>query len=192
MPIPVASCQLLRQPSLDPGVFVPAAAPSSSLARPHAVVLDLCCGSGTVGAAVRCARRNIAAHGQVYEGDLYDDPLPAALRGRVDMLVANAPQVPTEAIGMMPPETHLHEARIALDGGVDGLDVQRRVAPPRHCGWHPGHLLVETSERQAPHTLEIFAHHGLVLGVAFSDELNATVVIGTQCTDEAEMLKVWR
>ena len=121
MPIPVASCQLLRQPSLDPGVFVPAAAPSSSLARPHAVVLDLCCGSGTVGVTVRCARRTIAAHGQAYEGDLYDDPLPAALRGRVDMLVANAPQVPTEAIGMMPRRPACTRLGLRLMEGWTGL-----------------------------------------------------------------------
>ena len=78
-------------------------------------------------AAVRCARRNLAAAGgQVYEGDLYE-PLPAALRGRVDVLVANVPYVPTEEIGLLPPEARLHEPRVALDGGADGLDVLRRV-----------------------------------------------------------------
>ncbi|MDT7565026.1 MAG: release factor glutamine methyltransferase, partial [Pseudonocardiales bacterium] len=108
--------------AVDTGVFVPRrrteflVRQAASLARPGAVVLDLCCGSGAVGAAlaatveraeihavdidpaaVLCARRNLAG-GQVYEGDLYE-PLPDALRGRVDVLVANAPYVPTEAIG---------------------------------------------------------------------------------------------
>jgi len=95
--------------AVDPGVFVPRrrteflARQAAALARPRAVVVDLCCGSGAVGAAlaaaldrvelyavdidpaaVRCARRNLAgAGGQVYEGDLYQ-PLPATLRGRVD------------------------------------------------------------------------------------------------------------
>ena len=103
--------------AVDPGVFVPRrrteflvrqavalarrTAPSSSTcaaararwaprwSRPwtgvelHAVDIDP--------AAVRCARRNVAAvGGRVYEGDLYE-PLPATLRGRVDVLVANAP-----------------------------------------------------------------------------------------------------
>ncbi|MDT7748309.1 MAG: release factor glutamine methyltransferase, partial [Pseudonocardiales bacterium] len=136
--------------AVDTGVFVPRrrteflVRQAASLARPGAVVLDLCCGSGAVGAAlaatveraeihavdidpaaVLCARRNLAG-GQVYEGDLYE-PLPDALRGRVDVLVANAPYVPTEAIGLMPPEARVHEPRVALDGGSDGLDVQRRV-----------------------------------------------------------------
>jgi hypothetical protein len=32
--------------------------------------------------------------------------------------------VPTEAIGLLPPEARMHEPRVALDGGEDGLDVQ--------------------------------------------------------------------
>jgi release factor glutamine methyltransferase len=191
--------------AVDPGVFVPRrrteflVSQAAALARPRAVVVDLCCGSGAMGAAlvatldrvelyaadidpaaVRCARRNIAAGGQVYEGDLYE-PLPTTLRGRVDVLVANAPYVPTEEIGLLPPEARLHEPRVALDGGPDGLDVQRRVsaAAPRWLA-PGGHLLVETSERQATQTVETFARNGLIPRVASSDELNATVVIGTR------------
>jgi release factor glutamine methyltransferase len=173
-------------------------------ARPRTVVVDLCCGSGAMGAAlvaaldgaelhavdidpaaVRCARRNLAASGgRVYEGDLYE-PLPTTLRGRVDVIVACAPYVPTAAIGLLPPEARLHEPRVALDGGADGLDVLRRViaaAPP----WLApgGHLLVETSEHQAPQTVEEIARSGLIPLVAGSDELNATVVIGTRAGPE--------
>ncbi|HCA85808.1 MAG TPA: putative protein N(5)-glutamine methyltransferase, partial [Streptomyces sp.] len=170
------------------------------------VVVDLCCGSGAVGAAlvaaldraelyavdidpaaVRCARRNVAATGgEVYEGDLYE-PLPAALRGRVDVLVANAPYVPTEAIGLLPPEARVHEPLVALDGGADGLDVQRRVTASASLWLAPGGcLLVETSERQAPRTAEAFARDGLVPRVMACDELNATVVIGTRPACAAE------
>ena len=101
-------------------------------------------------AAVRCARRNVAAAGgRVYQGDLYA-PLPKQLRGRVDVLVANAPYVPADAVALMPPEARLYEARVALDGGVDGLDVLRRVAAGAAEWLAPGgRLLVETSEAQA-------------------------------------------
>ncbi len=170
-----------------------------ALAEPRAVVVDLCCGSGAVGVAlaaalgrvelyavdidptaVRCARRNVAAAGgQVFDGDLYQ-PLPATLRGRVGILVANAPYVPTEAIGLLPPEARTHEPRVALDGGADGLDVLRRVAVAAPPWLAPdGHLLVETSERQAPQIVDTLARNGLTPRVARSDERNATVVIGT-------------
>jgi release factor glutamine methyltransferase len=127
-------------------------------------------------AAVRCARRNLV--GSVYEGDLYA-ALPAALRGRVDVLVANAPYVPTDAIALMPPEARDHEARAALDGGADGLDVQRRVAAGAPDWLAPGgSLLIETSGRQAPETLAAVARAGLTGRVVVDEELAGTVVVG--------------
>ncbi|MHB1490903.1 MAG: putative protein N(5)-glutamine methyltransferase [Cellulomonas sp.] len=172
------------------------------------VLVDLCCGSGAVGvalatelardrdrdparvelhaadvdpAAVRCARRNVASvGGHVYEGDL-EEPLPDALLGAVDVLVANAPYVPTDAIRLMPPEARDHEPRLALDGGSDGLDVQRRVivAAPRWLA-PDGHLLIETSRLQAPLTAAAITAVGLVARVVTSDDLDATVVVGAR------------
>ncbi len=204
--------------AVDPGVFVPrrrteflvrqaaavaraaAGTADTGPARARTVVVDLCCGSGAVGAAmaaaldraelyavdldpaaVWCARRNIAAAGgRVYEGDLYQ-PLPATLRGRVDVIVANPPYVPTGEVGLLPPEARTHEPRAALDGGADGLDVLRRVAAAAPLWLAPGgHLLVETSERQAPQSAQALALGGLIPQVASSEELKATVVIGTR------------
>ncbi len=191
---------------VDKGVFVPRhrteflVQQAATLAQPGAVVVDLCCGSGAVGAAlvamlerielysvdidpiaVRCASRNInSVGGQVYEGDLYD-PLPTLLHGRVHVIVANAPYVPTETIKLLPLEARIHEARVALDGGSDGLNVQRRIIAAASL-WlvKGGYLVVETSERQAPMTAEIFAQYGLLPKLARSDEQDATVVIGTK------------
>ena len=192
--------------AVDPGVFVPRrrteflVREAAALVGPHAVVVDLCCGSGAVGAAlvaavdlvevyavdvdpaaVRCARRNLdAAGGRVYAGDLYQ-PLPASLRGSVDVVVANTPYVPTEEIDLMPIEARVHEPRVALDGGADGLEVQRRVAEEAALWLAPGgYLLVETSTRQATQTVETFARNGLSPRVATAEDLNATVVIGTR------------
>ena len=205
--------------AVDPGVFIPrrrteflvrqaialARQPGQSAAgqpaaRPRPVVVDLCCGSGAIGAAVvaglgqaelhaadidpaavACARRNIAAAGgQVYQGDLYQ-PLPGTLRDRVRILVANVPYVPSGEIELLPPEARCYEARVALDGGPDGLDVLRRVTAAAPLWLAPGgHLLFETSERQAPRAAGIVARDGLIPRVASSGELNATVVIGTR------------
>ncbi|MBM4794217.1 putative protein N(5)-glutamine methyltransferase [Streptomyces sioyaensis] len=198
--------------TVDPGVFVPrrrteflvgqaiglGRRTAARTGRPT-VVVDLCCGSGAVGAAlaaaldrvelyaadiepaaVRCARRNVTtAGGEVYEGDLFE-ALPAGLRGRIDVLVANVPYVPTQEVGLLPPEAREHEPRVALDGGADGLDVLRRVTAAAPQWLAPGgHLLVETSERQAPQAVEAFTRNGLLPRVTASDELYATVIIGT-------------
>lgn len=189
---------------LQPGVFVPRlrteflVRQAAALIQPGDVVVDLCCGSGALSAAlmafterielhavdidpaaVRCARRNIQLDkGCVYEGDLFD-PLPLQLYNRVHVIVANAPYVPTEAIKRMPMEARVHEARLALDGGADGLDIQRRIAAEAPL-WlaQGGCLLVETSERQAPSTVELFAQYGLLSSWVRSDELDANVIIG--------------
>lgn len=188
---------------VEPGVFVPRRRTeflvrvAVGVARSGSVVVDLCCGSGAVGAAVvdrvagvelhavdvdpaavACARRNVGA-ARVYAGDLYE-PLPVSLAGRVDVLVANAPYVPTEAIGLMPPEAREHEPRVALDGGSDGLDVQRRVIAGAARWLAPGgRLLVETGARQASGTVAAFAAGGLRAEVVSDEELSATVVIGS-------------
>lgn len=169
-------------------------------ARPGAVVLDLCCGVGALGAAVAArvpggvelhaadidpgalayARRNVAPYGgSVWEGDLYA-PLPASLLGRVDVLVVNAPYVPTEEIGFMPSEARDHEPLVSLDGGADGLDIHRRVAAGALPWLAPGgRLLIETSTRQSPSTAAALTAGGLNTRVATSEEFYATVVIAT-------------
>jgi release factor glutamine methyltransferase len=189
--------------AVEPGVFVPrqrtgylVRMAAALVDRPGAVVVDLCCGSGAIGAAlaavlgrielhavdadpaaVRCARRNVT--GTVYQGDLYA-PLPARLRGRVDLVVANVPYVPSTAIALMPPEARDHEPRAALDGGADGLDVLRRVAAGAPSWLAPGgHLLIETGEQQVPAAVYAFAGAGLAPRVATDEELGATVLIGT-------------
>jgi release factor glutamine methyltransferase len=192
--------------AVDPGVFVPRrrtevlVREAASLARPHAVVVDLCCGSGALGvalasavggtelhaadvepAAVACARRNVAAvGGQVHAGDLYD-ALPPSLRGRVDVLLANVPYVPSGVIGSMPREAREHEPRSALDGGPDGLDVARRVVAGAPDWLGPGgSLLFETGESQAPAAVDVVTAHGLRARVVTDDDRGATVVVGTR------------
>ncbi|NTW40053.1 MAG: hypothetical protein HGA44_09215 [Cellulomonadaceae bacterium] len=117
--------------------------------------------------------------GRVVQGDL-DEPVPSELRGHVDLLLANAPYVPTGAIGSLPPEARDHEPIVALDGGADGLDVLRRVvdiAP----GWLApgGHVLFETSDAQSGTMAAAVVEAGLTARVVRDDETGATVVIGT-------------
>ena len=190
---------------VDPGVFVPRRRSeflvdtAVSLARgPDPVIVDLCCGTGALGlavavalggaelhaadidpAAVACARRNVEpAGGHVYQGDLFG-PLPRALRGRVGILICNAPYVPSQEVAFLPPEARDYEPRGALDGGPDGLTVLRRVAAEAP-GWLAagGTLLVETSDQQAPAMTRAITAGGLTARVSGCAEYGATVVTG--------------
>jgi release factor glutamine methyltransferase len=187
---------------VDAGVFVPRrrtvflAQQAVARATADALVVDLCCGSGAVGAAVTaalpgvrvhaadvdrvavaCARRNLPG-GHVHRGDLFG-ALPAALMGRVDVLVANVPYVPSEAIALMPPEAREHEPRIALDGGADGLDVARRVVAGARDWLAPGGVvLFEVGEAQVATARQVVAAAGLLPQVVADDDTGATVVVG--------------
>lgn len=186
-----------RRYRIGPGVFVPRprteflVRETARLAEPGGVVLDLCCGSGAVGAAlaealgaelyaadidpvaVACARRNVA---NVYEGDLFD-PLPGGLKA--DVLVVIAPYVPTDAIALLPHEARDFEPLATLDGGADGLDVLRRVVSGAREWLAPqGLLATEVSERQVPALVELIAAAGLEPRVIRDDDLDATVVLG--------------
>ncbi len=189
--------------AVGPGVFVPRrrtellVREAAALVRPGAVVVDLCCGSGAVGAAllarhpgthlhaadvdpvaVRCARGNLPGV-PVHEGDLFA-ALPSDLRGRVDVLAANVPYVPTPALALMPPEARDHEPRAALDGGDDGLAVARRVVDGAAEWLSPGgSLLFEAGTAQLPAAVAALTAAGLRPRVASDDEQGATVVVGT-------------
>jgi release factor glutamine methyltransferase len=200
--------------AVEPGVFVPRRRTelilrqALMLAPPQPVVVELCCGSAALAlavastlqqvelyatdidpVAVRCARRNLAGLPRpagVLEGDLYE-PLPQLLAGRVDLLLANAPYVPTNSIELLPPEARLYEPRPALDGGLDGLDVLRRIiAEARHWLAPYGRLLVETSRSQAPMAVAACERHGLAGRIVTSDELEATVVIAWPATGDSQ------
>ena len=159
-----------------------------------AVVVDLGCGTGALGAAVAAARpdcevwavdldpaaarcaRQVLPPERVRQGDLWE-ALPASLAGRVAVVLANAPYVPTAAVALMPPEARVHEPRRALDGGLDGLDVQRRViAGAAHWLVQDGLLVVETSRTQAPATAALATRAGLDARVEVDDDLDATTV----------------
>jgi release factor glutamine methyltransferase len=186
--------------AVDPGVFVPRQRTELLVhqaiqrAKPGAAVVDLACGCGAIGAAiadavevdlyaadidpvaVACARRNVA---RVYQGDLFD-ALPEALRGRIDVLVANIPYVPSDAIELMPPEAREHEPLAALDGGADGLDLFRRVADGAPAWLAPGgHVLMEIGLAQVDAALAALA--GLSPIVESDDD--AIVIIGARAAN---------
>jgi release factor glutamine methyltransferase len=177
--------------AVGPGVFVPrpetegladrAATRLRSRPEPR-VAVDVCTGSGAIACflaaevpgarvlateldpgALAWARGNADRYGvELLAGDL-DEPLPAVLAGRVDVLCANVPYVPSGAIATLPTDVRDHEPRLALDGGPDGLDVLRRlVARAGHWLAPGGGLLCEIGEDQAETGVALLTAAGLV------------------------------
>ena len=185
--------------AVGPGVFVPrpetegladrAASRLRTLPSPRTAV-DLCTGSGAIACylaseapgtrvlateldpgALAWARVNADRYGvELLAGDL-DAPLPPELAGRVDVVCANVPYVPSEAIATLPTDVRDHEPRLSLDGGRDGLDVFRRLAGRAGHWLAPGGwLYCEIGEDQAEEAAAILTGAGLA-GVAVHQDL---------------------
>jgi release factor glutamine methyltransferase len=157
--------------AVTPGVYVPRlqtlplAQRAAALLPPAGVAVDVCTGSGALatylsarhrrarvvgtdadGRAVDCARSN---HVEAYEGDLFD-PVPAELRGGVDVVIAVAPYVPAGDLRFLPRDVRDYEPEAALLGGVDGVAVIGRIVGSSPQWLRPGGwLLLELGAGQA-------------------------------------------
>src|SRR5438270_3202300 len=164
----------------DRGVYVPRHQ-TEELARRAATLLgagdrravDMCTGAGAVAAslmaavpsatvigtdidprAAACARRNGV---RALVGDLDQALRPE----RFDVVTAVAPYVPTAQLRLLPADVQRYEPRLALDGGVDGLRLVRRIVVAaarllRPGGW----LLVELGDEQDQALAPTFAACG--------------------------------
>lgn len=151
------------------------------------LVVDLCCGSGVIGvsvaaevptarvvavdssmAAVAATRVNAAGAGarvalrvEVRAGDACDPATLGDLDGTVDVLVANPPYIPPDAVPQ-DPEVRDHDPDLALyGGGADGLQVPRGVVRAAARLLRPGGLFVmEHAEVQAAAVREVVGAGG--------------------------------
>jgi len=176
---------------VDAGVYVPRwkseALAAHALAHLPArgTAVDLCTGSGAIAAflahrrpdsrvigtdvdeaAVRCAERNGV---EAYAGDLLD-PLPSAVRGSVDVVVAVPPYVPDGMLRFLPPDVTAREPPHALRGGDDGLAVVRRIVASS-AGWlrAGGSLGVEVGVDQIRPLERLFVQHDFRLHTVIED-----------------------
>jgi len=124
--------------------------------------LDVCTGSGCVAIAfhrerptwrvmgsdistdaLELARENALRLGSVWgmswlESDLFEQ-IPATRK--LDLITANAPYIPRAELAELDVDVREFEPSLALDGGEDGLDLIRRLAPAALERLAPGGVL---------------------------------------------------
>jgi release factor glutamine methyltransferase len=117
-------------------------------------------------AALTVAAKNVCALGlagrvRLMRGDLLG-PV-AAHAGRVAMIVANLPYLPSAVIPTLPREVRDFEPRAALDGGPDGLGLLRRLVTAAPHALRPGgRLVLEIGEEQAGALASLMAAEGFI------------------------------
>ncbi len=82
--------------------------------------------------------------------------LPVSLAGQVDWVVANLPYIPSADIAQLQLEVVVHEPKLALDGGSDGLELYRVLIPQASQILKPGgKLIMEMGWDQGPDLLNL-------------------------------------
>ena len=146
--------------------------------REHPAVLDLCCGSGCLGialkrlvpsaavwgadissAALAVSRMNASrlnADVRLVQSDLFTSLPDQAF----DLIVSNPPYIPSSVCEDLQPEV-TQEPALALDGGADGLSFYRRICAAAPDRLRPGGvLLMELGDGQAPDVKKLMQSAG--------------------------------
>ncbi len=176
---------------VGPGVFTPrpeteqlvsyAMEKISNVSKP--LIVDLCSGSGAIAISLATEvsssevfavelsedafgylRRNAIRFG-LAEENLRNEDLEFSLTeldGRVDLVIANPPYIPNEAIPI-DLEVQLHEPSISLYGGVDGLDVVRKISfRAMNLLKQGGYLIMEHADTQSAAIGELLLGEGWI------------------------------
>jgi release factor glutamine methyltransferase len=177
---------------VHPGVYVPRwqseplTQRAVELLPADGVAADLCTGSGAIAAvlgrqrpaarivasdidplACRCAADNGV---EVYLGDLAT-PLPRALWGRFDVVIAVVPYVPTERLEFLPRDVRTFEPMVALDGGPGGLRMLRETVVAATELLSPGgSLILELGADQDDGLCGVLSQSGFDLPMRHEDE----------------------
>lgn len=182
LPMKVDRRVLIPRP--DTEVLVEAALAGTREKHLYGRMLDLCTGSGCVAIAfakerptwrvtavdlspdaASVARENVRRSGvtnntSVLDGDLFA-PLPP--EARFELITGNPPYIPSADIAGLDADVRDFEPRLALDGGVDGLEITRRLVADSVRYLEPGGLLaLEGGYDQAPAVSELLQQHGFV------------------------------
>jgi release factor glutamine methyltransferase len=165
---------------VHPGVYVPRQQSELLVRRAidllpaQGLATDLCTGSGAIALALARARPGARVVGTELDPDAcrcamengvevlrgyLAEPIPAGLRGHVDVVIGVVPYVPTGDIQFLPRDVREHEPRLALDGGPDGIRLLAAAVQAAGTLLHPGGTLL----------LELGGDQDRALGDALAD-----------------------
>ncbi len=120
--------------------------------------------------ALAVARGNATRLGLAARAHFIACDFGAALRGPFDLIVSNPPYIASDDIAGLAPEVREHDPRLALDGGIQGLDSYRAIAADARRTLAPdGTLVVELGAGQAVAVAELLLNGGIVAGRAKHD-----------------------
>jgi release factor glutamine methyltransferase len=113
-------------------------------------------------AALQTARGNAARLGLATRAAFVACDYAAALSGRFDLIVSNPPYIRSAEIGGLATEVLKHDPLLALEGGADGLDAYRAIAPEAMRLLAPdGTLVLEVGRGQSGDVAGLMAAAGL-------------------------------
>jgi release factor glutamine methyltransferase len=83
---------------------------------------------------------------------------------KFDLIISNPPYIESQTIEELQPEVKIYEPRLALDGGLDGLDFYRKIAlEAKSFLCHSGKVVLEIGFGQKEEIVKIFAQNGFIL-----------------------------
>ena len=131
--------------------------------------------------AVETTKINIKKHNlnniKVIKGNIFEDNFGE----KFDVLVSNPPYIESDEIKNLQTEVSVYEPRLALDGGVDGLDYYRPIVELfKKISEKNGVLAVEIGKQQKKSVEEIFLNSKVFKEVKAYRDLagNDRVIIG--------------
>lgn len=120
--------------------------------------------------ALAAAAANAAALDLAGRATFWPGRWTEGLEATFDLIVSNPPYIPSAECDHLEPEVSLHDPRLALDGGPDGLDAYRAILGDAARLLAPGgHVAVEIGMGQVPDVVRIAAVNGFRLAGLRSD-----------------------
>jgi release factor glutamine methyltransferase len=172
-------------------------------------VLDLCAGTGCIGLAIaarvkdarvtlgeispeaiRVAKKNIQDNhltGRVSCIQLDVREVPPKFIGKYDLIVSNPPYITAAQMELLDSSVKDYEPRLALYGGLDGLDFYRAIVENYTPILKPGgYLCFEFGMGQESQVCSILMEHGYQLGRLVRDSGERARAVMAQKPNEEE------